>query len=103
MECAGVIDAVGDTVTEVAPGDRVMATTGNGAFGEMVNCPAARVYKIPDAMPYEIAAGFPITYGPTWHALVDRGRMNQGAVLLVHGAAGRRGLHPVQTRPATGG
>src|SRR3546814_3308171 len=36
MECAGVIDAVGDKVTEVAPGDRVMATTGNGAFGEQI-------------------------------------------------------------------
>src|SRR3546814_8620346 len=62
----------------------------------MVNCPAASVYKIPDAMPYEIAAGFPITYGTTWHALVDRGRMKQGEVLLVHGAAGGVGLNAVE-------
>src|SRR3546814_16543876 len=46
-------------------------------------------------MPYEIAAGCPITYGTTWHALVDRGRMKQGEVLLVHGAAGGVGLNAV--------
>lgn len=96
MECAGVIEAVGDKVTDLKPGDRVMATTGNGAFGEMVNCPAASAYKIPDAMPYEIAAGFPITYGTTYHALVDRGRMKAGEVLLVHGAAGGVGLNAVE-------
>jgi len=96
MECAGEIAEVGEKVTEVKPGDRVMATTGNGAFGEMVNCPAANVFRIPDAMPYEIAAGFPITYGTTYHALVDRGRMKRGEVLLVHGAAGGVGLNAVE-------
>ncbi len=96
MECAGEIAEVGEKVTDVKPGDRVMATTGNGAFGEMVNCPAASVYKIPDSMPYEVAAGFPITYGTTYHALVDRGRMQKGEVLLVHGAAGGVGLNAVE-------
>jgi NADPH2:quinone reductase len=96
MECAGEIAAVGEKVADLAPGDRVMATTGNGSFAEMVNCPAASVYKIPDSMPYETAAGFPITYGTTWHALVDRGRMKKGEVLLVHGAAGGVGLNAVE-------
>ena len=96
MECAGEIDAVGEKVSDLKPGDRVMATTGNGSFGEMVNCPAANVYRIPASMPFETAAGFPITYGTTYHALVDRGRMKKGEVLLVHGAAGGVGLNAVE-------
>lgn len=96
MECAGEIAEVGEKVSDIKVGDRVMATTGNGAFGTMVNCPASNVFKIPASMPYEIAAGFPITYGTTWHALVDRGRIKKGEVLLVHGAAGGVGLNAVE-------
>lgn len=96
MECAGEISAVGEKVSDLKVGDRVMATTGHGAFGTEVNCPAANVFKIPAAMPYEIAAGFPITYGTTYHALVDRGRIKKGEVLLVHGAAGGVGLNAVE-------
>lgn len=96
MECAGEIAAVGEKVSDLKVGDRVMATTGSGSFGEQVNCPAANVFKIPASMPYEIAAGFPITYGTTYHALVDRGRIRKGEVLLVHGAAGGVGLNAVE-------
>lgn len=96
MECAGEIVAVGEKVGDLKPGDRVMATTGNGAFGTEVNCPASNVFRIPASMPYEVAAGFPITYGTTWHALVDRGRLKKGEVLLVHGAAGGVGLNAVE-------
>jgi NADPH2:quinone reductase len=96
MECAGEIVAVGEKVSDIKVGDRVMATTGSGSFGEQVNCPAANVFKIPASMPYEIAAGFPITYGTTYHALVDRGRIKKGEVLLVHGAAGGVGLNAVE-------
>jgi NADPH:quinone reductase and related Zn-dependent oxidoreductases len=96
MECAGEIAAVGENVRDLKVGDRVMATTGHGAFATEVNCPAANVFKIPASMPYEIAAGFPITYGTTYHALVDRGRLKKGEVLLVHGAAGGVGLNAVE-------
>ncbi|WP_374301975.1 NADPH:quinone oxidoreductase family protein [Ferrovibrio sp.] len=96
MECGGEIAEVGEKVSDLKVGDRVMATTGNGAFGTLVNCPASNVFKIPTSMPYEIAAGFPITYGTTYHALVDRGRIKKGEVLLVHGAAGGVGLNAVE-------
>ncbi|WP_374467657.1 NADPH:quinone oxidoreductase family protein [Ferrovibrio sp.] len=96
MECGGEIAEVGEKVSDLKVGDRVMATTGNGAFGTLVNCPASNVFKIPASMPYEIAAGFPITYGTTYHALVDRGRIKKGEVLLVHGAAGGVGLNAVE-------
>jgi NADPH2:quinone reductase len=96
MECAGVVEAVGEKVRDLKPGDRVLATTGHGAFAEAVVTEDRNVFKIPDSMSYEVAAGFPITYGTTYHALVDRGRLKKGEVLLVHGAAGGVGLNAVE-------
>lgn len=102
MECAGVVEAVGEKVRDLKPGDRVLATTGHGAFAEAVVTPAHNVFKIPASMSFEIAAGFPITYGTTIHALQDRGRLKPGEVLLVHGAAGGVGLNAVELGVAMG-
>ena len=102
MECAGVVEAVGEKVRDLKPGDRVLATTGHGAFAEAVVTPAHNVFKIPASMSFEIAAGFPITYGTTIHALQDRGRLKPGEVLLVNGAAGGVGLNAVELGVAMG-
>lgn len=95
-ECAGVIAEVAPDVTTLKVGDRVMATTLHGAFAEEVVAPASTTFRIPDAMTFEQAAGFGITYGTTIHALADRGRLQPGEVLLVHGAAGGVGLNAVE-------
>ncbi len=96
MECAGVVMAVGDEVTEVKPGDRVMATPGNGGMAEEVIAPADSVFRIPDRMSFEQAAGFPVTYGTVYYALVDRAQLKPGEVLLVNGAAGGVGSNAVE-------
>ena len=96
MECAGVVTAVGDEVTEVKPGDRVMATPGNGGMAEEVIAPADSVFRIPDRMSFEQAAGFPVTYGTVYYALVDRAQLKPGEVLLVNGAAGGVGSNAVE-------
>ncbi|HSF46852.1 MAG TPA: NADPH:quinone oxidoreductase family protein [Burkholderiales bacterium] len=96
MECAGIIAEVGEGVSEVNPGDRVMAMTGYGAMAEEVITSATRVFRIPDSMNFEQAAGFPVTYGTTYYALVDRARLKSGEVLLVHGAAGGVGSNAVE-------
>ena len=95
-ECAGVVTEIGDGVTSVKPGDRVMATTGWGAVAEEAVAPEGNVFRIPARMSFNEAAGFPITYGTVYHALVDRGRLKAGEVLLVHGAAGGVGLNAVE-------
>jgi NADPH2:quinone reductase len=76
----------------VAPGDRVMAVTGYGAFAEEVKTDARRVLPIPRGMTDETASAFPLTYGTSDHALVDRGGLKAGETLLVLGAAGGVGL-----------
>lgn len=96
MECAGVVMEVGAGVSEVKTGDRVMASPGVGAMAEEVIAPAAGTFRIPDSMSFEQAAGFPVTYGTTYYALVDRARLKPGEVLMVHGAAGGVGSNAVE-------
>jgi NADPH2:quinone reductase len=95
-EVAGVVKAVGQGVTEVRPGERVLAMTGIGGFAEQVRAGAAGVVKIPDAMPFAEAAALLMTYGTSHYALVDRAKLRAGETLLVLGAAGGVGLSAVE-------
>lgn len=102
MESAGIVTEVGDGVSGIKVGDRVMSNHGVGGFAEYVVAPAEGTYVIPDNMPFDQAAGFPVTYGTTYHALVDRAQIKEGEVLLVHGAAGGVGLNAVELGKALG-
>ncbi len=95
-EVAGVVKEVGEGVTHVAPGDRVLASTGWGAFAELAVAEARGVIPIPDSMDFETAAAFLMTYGTSHHALVDRADLQPGETLLVLGAAGGVGLAAVE-------
>ncbi|HYM31028.1 MAG TPA: NADPH:quinone oxidoreductase family protein [Candidatus Cybelea sp.] len=96
MEVGGVVLEVAPDVKTVKVGDRVMASTGTGGFAEEVVAPGQSVYRIPDSMDFASAAAFPITYGTTYHALIDRGHLKAGEWLLVHGAGGGVGLTAVE-------
>ena len=95
-EAAGVVDAVGEGVDDLKPGDRVVAMTGNGCFAEHVIANRAQVVPIPGDMPFDIASGFTMTYGTSHHALKQRARLQPGETLLVLGAAGGVGLAAVE-------
>ena len=101
-ECAGIVDAVGEGVTDYAPGDRVLAMTGYGSMAEKVVTGTARAAKLPESMPFDEASAFLLTYGTSHHALVDRGRLKAGDTLLVLGAAGGVGLAAVEIGAALG-
>ena len=101
-EIAGVVKSVGEGVTHVKPGDRVLGNTGWGGMAEELALDAARLVKIPDAMPFDEAAAFIMTYGTSWHALKDRAQLKAGQSLLVLGAAGGVGLAAVELGKAMG-
>src|SRR3954463_12527326 len=90
-EVAGVVKTIGDGVTTVKPGDRVMAFTTYGAFAEEVKTEAKRLLPLPPAMDFTHAAAFGLTYATSDHALRDRGQLAAGETLLVLGAAGGGG------------
>ncbi|MGE0314590.1 MAG: NADPH:quinone oxidoreductase family protein [Lautropia sp.] len=95
-ELAGVVESVGEGVTKVKAGDRVMGSTGHGAFAEKVLVSADKLIPIPDAIGFDVAAAFTLTYGTSWHALKDRGALAAGETLLVLGAAGGVGLAAIE-------
>lgn len=95
-ESAGVVRSVGDGVTNVKPGDRVIAFTGHGGFAEQVLADAGGVIPIPGVMDFPTASGFVMTYGTSFHALKDRAKLQTGETLLVLGAAGGVGLTAVE-------
>jgi NADPH2:quinone reductase len=95
-EAAGVVTEVGDGVTAVKPGDRVIALMPWGGYAEAVVVDAARLVPIPDGVDFVHAAATLTTYGTTIHALADRAQLKPGETLLVLGAAGGVGLAAVQ-------
>lgn len=101
-EASGVVDAVGEGVTQWQVGDRVIASTGNGGLAEEIVVEAARLWPLPDGVSFETGASLMLTYGTNMHGLLDRGKLKAGETLLVLGAAGGVGLSAVELGKAYG-
>lgn len=95
-EFAGVIERVGDGVTGLKAGDRVLGYAGYGAAAEKIAAPAAKLIRLPDNLDFDRAAGLCVTYGTSLHALRDRARLKAGETLAVLGASGGIGLSAVE-------
>ncbi|HHX05596.1 MAG TPA: NADPH:quinone oxidoreductase family protein [Pseudomonas sp.] len=101
-EASGVISAVGEKVSHLKVGDRVMALTGWGSCAEQIAVPAYNILPMPDAMDFTTAAAFSMTYGTAIHALKQRGALQAGETLLVLGASGGVGLAAIEIGKAMG-
>ena len=95
-EYAGIVEAVGEGVTAIAPGERVMAGGFAGAYADYALAPAGAVLAMPAAMSFVEAAGFRTNYATALHALADRAAITPGESLLVLGAGGGTGLAAIQ-------
>lgn len=84
----------------VRPGQRVAAFPGLGGFAETVLVPPHLVFPLPDEVDIEVAAGLPMNLLTVHFALLDRGRLQAGERVLVHGAAGGIGVAAVQLAAA---
>ena len=94
-EAAGDVAALGPGVDGFALGDRVVVGMRYGGFAEAVNVPVGDVQPIPGSMTYEKAASYQTAYLTAYVALVERGGLRPGEVLLVHGATGGVGMAAV--------
>ncbi|NHZ89306.1 NADPH:quinone reductase [Massilia sp. CCM 8733] len=103
MEGAGVVEAVGEGVTEVAVGDRVAyAGRPNGAYSEVRNMPSALLLRLPDAISFETGAAM-MLQGLTVQYLFRRTvPLKRGDTILFHAAAGGVGLIASQWARALG-
>jgi NADPH2:quinone reductase len=112
---AGVVEAAGEGVSGVTPGDRVLIQPGlfcgacefcrggeqslcvkyrivgehaPGTFAEKAVVPAVNLFPIPAGLSFEEAAAFPLSYQTAWRMIVGRGRVRPGDTVLIHGIGG---------------
>ena len=96
MECSGEVIAVGDGVAEISVGDKVLGSTRTGAFAEQVAIGQENCLPLPASFDYAAGASFLAAYKTAYVGLIERGHLQAGEVLLVHGAAGGVGLAAVE-------
>ncbi len=101
-EAAGIIDALGDGVTEWAVGDLVFASTGVGAFASMLIARASQLTRLPAELDFACGASFLQVYGTAWFALKYRTVVRPGEVVLVTGAGGGVGLAAIDVAKSMG-
>jgi NADPH:quinone reductase len=101
-ESAGVVSEVGEGVTSLGVGDRVLVTPGVGGFATEMVVPADRVLMVPPSLTDGQAATFMQSYVTAYFALVRRARLQRGQSLLVLGAGGGVGLAAVDVGRALG-
>lgn len=95
-EFSGVVDSVGEGVTDFHPGDRVCTGSGSGGYAEYAIAPASKLIQLPDHISFEIAAAI-ILQGITAHYLSTSSYpLNPGDTALIHAAAGGVGQLLVQ-------
>jgi len=100
---AGVVEAIGEGVHKVQPGDRVyVAKTVTGAYAEYALTLESQVHPLPAKITYGQGAGVWVPYGTAYHALYQCTRARAGEILLIHGASGGVGIAGVQIARAMG-
>ena len=104
---AGVIEAVGPGVADVAIGDRVYVsgaaqTPLNGTYAERALCAAVQVHPLPLPLTFAQGAAINVPYATAYRAIVDRARAQPGETILVHGGSGGVGVAAIQIACAMG-
>lgn len=102
LEVAGTVAALGAGVTGWQVGDRVCALTNGGGYAEYVAAPAGQCLPVPDNLDLVAAAGLPETCFTVWSNVFDRGRLQPGESLLVHGGSSGIGTTAIQMASALG-
>jgi NADPH:quinone reductase-like Zn-dependent oxidoreductase len=95
-EVAGVVELVGDAVSDFQVGDRVVGGTRFGGQAELVSVPEAQAFALPANLNFEQGAAIPVNYGTAYAALVLMGSLRRGDRVLIHAAAGGVGISATQ-------
>jgi NADPH2:quinone reductase len=95
VEAAGDVTEV-NGVAEVAVGDKVILKLRHGAYADEAVVAASQLIRLPSTFDYAEGATYLAAHGTAYHALIDRGQLLAGEVLLVHGAGGGVGLAAVE-------
>src|SRR5437762_5599882 len=96
VEAAGEVTEIGEGVTGFTVGDRVIVKMRHGAYADEAMASPSQLMPLPSTFDYAEGATFLAAHGTAYHALIDRGQVRPGEVLLVHGGGGGVGLAAVE-------
>jgi len=88
IDCAGVVAEVGADVTNIDVNQMVVAFPTTGSYAEFALAEESLVFPIPETLPYDLAASFPIVGGTSYHMLKEIAGLKQGETALIHAAGG---------------
>ncbi|KAH7349024.1 hypothetical protein BKA66DRAFT_563574 [Pyrenochaeta sp. MPI-SDFR-AT-0127] len=87
IECSGILTSVGPTVPNFNVGDRVAAIIPAGCLSTVARAQSPFLFKLPDHISFESAATIPIVYCTVTYALIERAKLSEGEIVLIHDAA----------------
>ncbi len=102
LEVSGTIGVVGPGSTPWRVGDRVCALVAGGGYATRCVAPAAQCLPVPRALDVIHAAAIPETFFTVWTNVFDRGRLQRGELVLIHGGTGGIGTTAIQLAVARG-
>jgi NADPH2:quinone reductase len=101
-QAAGIVREVGEGVTDLRVGQKVVATMSNGSHAELVSVPARAAYAVPEGMDIQVAAGIPIEFGTADDCLFEFGHLKAGEIVLIQAGASGVGLAAIQLAKKAG-
>ncbi|XP_029191095.2 synaptic vesicle membrane protein VAT-1 homolog [Acropora millepora] len=96
MECAGTVEELGENVTDLEVGTRVVCLMYNGAWSEYVSVPVDNCFPLPESMSFEDAAALPVNYLTAYFMLFHCANLGRRKSVLIHMAAGGVGIAATQ-------
>lgn len=107
VDGAGIVESIGEEVSNVRVGDRVFIASLNkssstGSFAQKIVCDQTNVHLLPDHVSFEQGAALGIPAITAYRALFQRANLKPGQIVLIHGASGGVGLQAVQMAKAHG-
>ena len=102
LEIAGEVVAVGPGTTRHKIGDKVMSLVAGGGYAEYCIAPDAQAISVPDALSIIEAGATPETLMTVWHNVFERGKLQAGETMLIHGGSSGIGTMAIQMAKAFG-
>ena len=102
LEIAGEVVAVGPGATRHKIGDKVMSLVAGGGYAEYCIAPDAQAISVPDTLSITEAGATPETLMTVWHNVFERGKLQAGETMLIHGGSSGIGTMAIQLAKAFG-
>ena len=102
-EACGIIESVGNNVTNYKPGDKVMFLTRYNSYSTHICIDQEQAISLPEKFTFEQGAAFPLVYITAYMMMFDLGNFRKDETILIHGAGGSVGIAAIQLAKSMGG